>query len=243
LPPVHRFFAPALDPGDEAVLLPKDEAEHLTRVLRLTIGDTVSVFDGRGHEFTARIVRARRDEVVAELVEPATPAREPAVPFTLVQAVLKGPAMDDAIRDAAMMGAAAIQPVLTAHTVVKVRPDAAERWQRVAIASAKQCRRATVPPLLAPSTLDRWLSSNDRTLTLMLVEPSAVAEPRSLRTLLGTPAPKDAALLVGPEGGWAREEILLALAAGSVPVTLGGLTLRADAVPIAAISVFRFLWE
>ena len=51
---MHRFFAPALDPGDEIVSLPRDEAEHLTRVLRLSTGDTVSVFDGRGHEFLAR---------------------------------------------------------------------------------------------------------------------------------------------------------------------------------------------
>ena len=52
---MHRFFAPALDPGDDTVLLPRDEAEHLTRVLRLGVGDTVAVFDGRGHEFLARV--------------------------------------------------------------------------------------------------------------------------------------------------------------------------------------------
>ena len=55
---MHRFFAPALDAGDETVVLPKDEAEHLRRVLRLGVGDTVSVFDGRGHEFLARVVIA-----------------------------------------------------------------------------------------------------------------------------------------------------------------------------------------
>jgi len=55
---VHRFFAPALDAGDETVALPREEGEHLTRVLRLTAGDTVSVFDGRGHEFLARVIGA-----------------------------------------------------------------------------------------------------------------------------------------------------------------------------------------
>src|SRR5881397_1634769 len=62
-PPVHRFYAPALDPGDETVVLPRDEAEHLTRVLRLGAGDTVAVFDGRGHEFLARVTagESRRD--------------------------------------------------------------------------------------------------------------------------------------------------------------------------------------
>ena len=75
---MHRFFAPALDPGDETVVLPRDEAEHLTRVLRLGVGDTVAVFDGRGHEFLARVVvaAARRDVRVQLLsrVEPAARA-------------------------------------------------------------------------------------------------------------------------------------------------------------------------
>ena len=60
---VHRFFAPSLDPGDEAVDLPRDEAEHLTRVLRLGVGDTIAVFDGRGREYLARVVSAQRRSV------------------------------------------------------------------------------------------------------------------------------------------------------------------------------------
>ena len=59
---MHRFFAPNLDPGDETVTLPKDEAEHLTRVLRLSVGDLVSVFDGRGHEFSAKVIVAQTEE-------------------------------------------------------------------------------------------------------------------------------------------------------------------------------------
>src|SRR5207302_1167451 len=94
---VHRFFAPALDPGDEAVTLPRDEAEHLTRVLRLGVGDVVSVFDGRGREFLARIVSAQRRDVRVQLMSRVEPAGEPAVPLTLVQAVLKGDKMDDVV--------------------------------------------------------------------------------------------------------------------------------------------------
>ena len=86
---MHRFYAPALDPGDEAVALPRDEAEHLTRVLRIGVGDTVSVFDGRGHEFAARVVRADRRDTRVQVVSRVDPAAEPAVSLTLVQAVLK----------------------------------------------------------------------------------------------------------------------------------------------------------
>src|SRR5688500_1921768 len=106
---VHRFFAPALDPGDETVVLPKDEGEHLTRVLRLGPGDTVAIFDGRGQEFLARVVAAERRDVRVQVLSRVEPAIEPAVPLALVQAVLKADKMDDIVRDAVMMGVAAIQ--------------------------------------------------------------------------------------------------------------------------------------
>ena len=80
---MHRFFAPALDPGDESVSLPRDEAEHLTRVLRLSTGDTVSVFDGRGHEFLARVASAAPREVRVHLLSRVDAAPEPSVPITL----------------------------------------------------------------------------------------------------------------------------------------------------------------
>ena len=74
---MHRFFAPALDPGDETVMLPREEAEHLTRVLRLGVGDTVAVFDGRGHEFLARVASAIRRDVRVQLISRVEPAAEP----------------------------------------------------------------------------------------------------------------------------------------------------------------------
>src|SRR3989442_3732233 len=80
--PVHRFFAPALDPGDETVTLPRDEAEHLTRVLRLGPGDNVSVFDGRGREFVARVVAADRRDVRVQLLSRAEPAPQPHLAIT-----------------------------------------------------------------------------------------------------------------------------------------------------------------
>src|SRR5437762_3331820 len=113
---MHRFFAPALDAGDETVALPRDEAEHLRRVLRLGVGDTVSVFDGRGHEFLARVVAAAPRDTRVQLVSRVEPPAEPIVPLTLVQAVLKSDKMDDVVRDAVMLGVSAIQPLITRRT-------------------------------------------------------------------------------------------------------------------------------
>jgi 16S rRNA (uracil1498-N3)-methyltransferase len=254
---VHRFFAPALDPGDEAVDLPRDEAEHLTRVLRLTVGDTVSVFDGRGHEFLAKVTAAARRQVRVQLLSRVEPAGEAAVPITLVQAVLKTDKMDDVVRDAVMLGVAAVQPVVTKRTEATVaaliRSARVERWQRVALASVKQSRRAVLPEVRMPLTLDTYLDDPPAALRLMLVEPDAPMPPgrdEALRSPCGRlsdlqhrPRPADAAVLVGPEGGWTDEERATAHRNGVQLVTLGQRTLRSDAVPIAAISVLQFVWE
>src|SRR5687767_13624884 len=114
-----RFYAPDLDPDLASVLLPPDEARHLTRVLRLGAGAEVAIFDGRGVEYRAVVEAAVRETASLRIVErlPAAPA--PAIRIDVVVAVLKGDSMDAAVRDATMMGAERIQPVLTAHTDVK----------------------------------------------------------------------------------------------------------------------------
>ena len=244
---MHRFLAPALDPGDETVALPRDEAEHLTRVLRLGAGDTVAVFDGRGHEFLARVVSALRREVRVQIVSRVEPAAESGVALTLAQAVLKGDKMDDVIRDAVMLGVAAIQPIVTRRSETTVaaliRGARVERWRRVALASVKQSRRAVVPEIRMPLTLDTALGEPAAALRVMLVEPAAAVEVEALSVLQHAPPPSDAVVFVGPEGGWAPEECASAAAHGVRLLSLGSRTLRADAVPVAAISVLNFLWE
>jgi 16S rRNA (uracil1498-N3)-methyltransferase len=244
---VHRFFAPAIDPGDETIVLPKDEAEHLTRVLRLSVGDTVSVFDGRGREFLARVIGASRREVRLQLLSRVEAAAESSVALTLAQAVLKTDRMDDVVRDASMLGVAAIQPLVTKRTETTIaallRGARPERWRRVALAAVKQCRRAVLPDIRTPLTLESYLEEPQPALTLMLVEPAAGAVADSLAGLRGLPTPPDAAVLIGPEGGWVESEWTAAMGRGARLVTLGHRTLRADAVPVAVVSILQFLWD
>ena len=243
---MHRFFAPALDAGDETVVLPREEAEHLTRVLRLGPGDTVAVFNGRGEEFLARVVAAGRRDVRVQLLSRVEPAAEAAVSLTLVQAVLKAEKMDDIVRDGVMLGVAAIQPIVTGRTEVTVagivRAGRVERWKRVALASVKQSRRAVVPDIRGPLTFESWLEEPLPAEVLMLVEPGLTAEAESLSMVRNQRIPSDAAIVIGPEGGWTDGEWLSARERGVRLVTLGHRTLRADAVPVAAISVLQFLW-
>jgi 16S rRNA (uracil1498-N3)-methyltransferase len=220
------------------------------RVLRLGTGAAVRVFDGRGHEFDAVVASANRHAVVVEVGAPRTPqAPEPRVAITLAQAVLKGDHRDDVVRDAVMMGVAAIQPIVTVRTEVTLealrrgrRPD---RWARIAVSSAKQCGRATVPVVQEPRPLEGVTGAlADVTLpgpALMFVEPSARAEALPLGDL-DMARPLESTVLVGPEGGWTAEEIERASAACRL-VTLGGRTLRADAMAIVALAALFTLWK
>jgi 16S rRNA (uracil1498-N3)-methyltransferase len=243
---VHRFFSPTLDPGDDLVDLPRDEAEHLTRVLRLGVGDSVAVFNGRGVEFLARVVTAARRDVQVQLVSRVASAPEPSTQVTLVQAVLKGDGMDDVVRDAVMMGVTAVQPIVTKRAEATVasllRGARVERWRRIALASVKQSRRAVLPDILTPLTFDSWLGEPSSELRLMCVEPGVDAvEP--IARLRNEPIPSTAVVVIGPEGGWDPSECTAASAHGLRLVSLGGLTLRADAMPVAVLSVVQFLWD
>lgn len=245
---MHRFFAPALDPGDEATTLPREEAEHLMRVLRLGVGDTVAVFDGRGREFVARVTAADRRDVRVQLLSRIEPVAEATVSVTLAQAVLKGDQMDEVVRDAVMLGATAVQPLVTRRSETTVaalmRGSRIERWRRVALASVKQSRRAVLPEIRMPLTLESYLDDPAAALTMMFVEPGAgggVAEP--LSSLRDEPPPTEAIVLVGPEGGWSDEEVAAARAHRVRLMTLGPRTLRADAVALVALSILEFLWS
>ena len=197
-----RFYVPHLDTAVRETAVPADEASHLTRVLRLGVGDEIAVFDGRGHEFRAKVVSAARGKVRIELLEAIDPVPEARVPITLVQAVLKGDKMDDVVRDATMMGVAAIEPIVTARTIARGKRIDNDRWGRVAVASAKQCRRAVVPTIAAIRDFRDWLASSAHGLRLMLVEPSAADPDIGSLHVLENHAAGSLALIVGPEGGW-----------------------------------------
>jgi 16S rRNA (uracil1498-N3)-methyltransferase len=214
-------------------------------VLRLRPGAIVQVFDGSGQEWRAEVRTVTRRDAAIRLLERLEPVSEPAVAVTVVTAILKGEKMDAVIRDTVMMGAAAIRPLVTARTEVPpatlTRRSRLERWHRIAVASAKQSGRATVPPILPWQTLDAYLASDPGAdVRLMLVEPGAGVMARPLAAVA---PPRRAAVLIGPEGGWTDREIARAMEAQVECVRLGARTLRADSVPLIALAMCYALWE
>jgi 16S rRNA (uracil1498-N3)-methyltransferase len=158
-----RFYAPDLHADRDSVVLTGDEAMHLTRVLRLGAGAVVRAFDGRGLEREALVELVGKREVVLRVGTRVDSARELSFSLTLVQSVLKGDAFDGIVRDATMLGVTAIQPVVATRSEITAaameRGRRVERWTRIAISSAKQCRRAVVPEIRNPLSFSAALAA------------------------------------------------------------------------------------
>jgi 16S rRNA (uracil1498-N3)-methyltransferase len=238
MPP--RFFAPALTTSTPAVTLPPGESQHLARVLRLTRDAPVEIFDGRGALHAGRVLEPSVHAAVIAVDAPLVAAPEPPAAIVLVQALLKGDAMDAVIRDATVLGASEIRPVVSARTNVPARAATAagERWLRVAVAAAKQCGRAVLPAIASVTSLDAVVRRDGAASRLWLSEP-AVGAPSA-----GDVPPPAAPLwlAVGPEGGWTAQEVRDAVEAGWRPWTVAPVTLRAEHVTLAALAVVRHAW-
>lgn len=223
--------------------MPAAESTHLSRVLRLAVGSAVEVFDGRGTAMDGVVASASATAAVVRLGERRMAAPEPPARIEIVQALLKGDAMDAVVRDATVLGASLIRPVTTARTNVPPRAarGALERWQRVAVAAAKQCGRATLPAIAPVEPLVHVLprARESGATCLLLVEPSLTVDDGS-----GTPPSEQPLwLAIGPEGGWTVEEVERARAETWRPWSLAPVTLRAEHVTLAALSVVRYAWD
>ncbi len=243
---VHRFYAPGMTAGMPRVVLDPDESAHLTRVLRLKPGAAVRVFDGRGLEREARVVTARAKASELDLTGEVVARPEGRVRIHLGMALLKADRFDAAIRDAVMLGVSSLQPLTTDRSDVPAAAVSSgarlTRWERIAVASAKQCGRAVVPRVHDPVSLAGCLDRDPSPLRLLFAEPSVTETERLAAGASALPDVTAALVLVGPEGGWSPREVEVARAAQCRVVTLGPRTLRADAAPIVALTVLQFLW-
>ena len=228
-----------LGPGAQ-FSLPDDAANHVGRALRLRAGDSLVVFDGRGGEYDAVILRIDRGRVDVKTGAFRDADREATVEVGLVQGLPEADKMDWILQKSVELGVARIQPIVCERSVVRLSGDRAARreahWQRVVVAACEQCGRNRVPelrPTLAfrdwaaqPSQAERWL-----------LAPGA-GEPLAARARPAGPVE----LLVGPEGGLSERELDIAATVGFAALSLGPRVLRAETAPLAALAAMQALW-
>ncbi|MBX7117174.1 MAG: 16S rRNA (uracil(1498)-N(3))-methyltransferase, partial [Myxococcaceae bacterium] len=212
---------------------------HLARVLRAREGDALEVFDGQGRTFSARLVRLEIDRAHLELDAAVASPRRRAI--TLVQAFPKADRLEWVLQKGTELGATGFWPVQAERCVVKWKEDGGkkvQRWQRIVEEAARQCERADVPQVFSPAEAQAAARTLQQTHRLVLLD-----EEERERTLSAAVAAESTqqplALLIGPEGGWARHEADSFKAMGAVPVTLGRQVLRTETAPLAALVVIR----
>lgn len=239
---VPRFYFPPPVPNGEFVELPPEAAHHASRVLRLRINDPVQVFDGEGRAANAVIHEISGKRVVLDNLESCPEDLPPSLHIVLAQAMSGSEKMDWVVQKATELGAAEICPVQTQRSVAKLSAERAgkraEHWRSVIISACEQCGRNTLPQVGAPQDLGAWLAQERD-------EPGAkfILQPEGAVTLSQQPRPQGrVVLLVGPEGGFSPDEVLMAQQAGFSPVLLGRHVLRTETAALAGIAALQTLW-
>jgi len=229
----RRLFVPPERLEGGRVTIAGDDHRHLARVLRAQPGAAVTLFDGVGGEVDARVLRVGRDETELELGARRATRDAPAAPLTLLTAVPKGARMDLLVQKTCELGVARIVPVTTERSVVRPEPGRSLRWEKIAREAARQCGRADVPTVSAPTTLAAAFAAPELPPCRLVLWEQQRGRP--LRAALGAPAPT--VVLVGPEGGFSPAEIAAAETAGFVPVALGPRILRVETAAIVAAAL------
>jgi 16S rRNA (uracil1498-N3)-methyltransferase len=238
---VPRFYLP---PSDwQAAALTGDEARHISQVLRVKPGETITVFDGCGRRAAAEVLTVSRDHVSLQIGDSLTPP-PPMPAITLAQAIPKGKNMDLIVQKAVELGVAAIQPLVTKNTVVQPGEGKSDKWRRNALEACKQCGQDTLPHIADPLPFERWLASSAGVPPaaghLRLIASLAPGAKPLREILCAHPGTAEATLLVGPEGDFTPEETTAALDAGFIPVSLGEIVLRVETATLFCLSALRY---
>jgi 16S rRNA (uracil1498-N3)-methyltransferase len=237
-----RLFVEPQKLSDEIVVLAEEDHRYLTRVLRLDVGETVVLFDGKSVEASARITRIgpRALELKIEERRAVTAVARPHV--TLIQALAKGDKLDYVVQKATELGVGRLIPVTTARAVARLEAGRSlsrrARWQKIAREAARQSGRLDVPEVEAVTSLSTALSASAKeALKLFLWEG---ARQTTLRSSLPHEPPQQIVIAIGPEGGFTVAEVEAARAAGFVAVGLGPRILRAETASLAALAILGY---
>ena len=238
-----RFFVHPQQIQEGKAIITGSDVKHISKVLRMALGDPLTVLDGRGMVYQAEICEITKEEILCRLLSSERGTGEPALKVTLVQGLPKGDKMESIIQKCTELGVHRIIPLAASRSVVKLNAQKAterqERWQRVALEAAKQCRRSNVPEVQQLNCWEDILSNIP--VGALLIMPWEEERSQSLRPLLQrVEKPTEVYLFIGPEGGLDSVEVTAARECGCHLVTLGERILRTETAGPAALTMVLY---
>jgi len=221
--------------------LPERAAHHAARVLRLRAGHRLILFDGRGGEYDAVVEAGPRSAVTVAIGAHRETERESPLGAVLAQGISGAERMDFTIQKAVELGVAAIQPLATERSVVRLEPERAQtklaHWRRIVIAACEQCGRNRVPELRAPLSVRAFCGEATLPGNRWVLAPGAAGRIATL----GAGLANGVVLAAGPEAGFSDDEATLLAAAGFTALSLGPRVLRTETAAIAALGALNAL--
>ncbi|WP_260602554.1 16S rRNA (uracil(1498)-N(3))-methyltransferase [Variovorax sp. MHTC-1] len=237
-----RFHCAMALAAHSALALPPGAARHV-QVLRMQPGDELTLFDGNGGEYAAKVERMGRSEVTVQVENHLAVEREAPRAVHLAIGMPANERMDWLVEKATELGVASIQPLMTARGVLRLAGERADKkrahWEAIAIAACEQCGRNRLPLIHPVRALGGWIDTppidDAERFVLSLAERSC--NMREIRERASTTALRGACVLSGPEGGLSAAEEQDAIARGFAPLTLGPRVLRAETAALAALAL------
>lgn len=221
-------------------LITGEDAVHISKSLRMSAGEIVTLCDSNKTEHLCRIERITPEGVLVRVVSASESTHEPDINVTLFAALTKGDKMDSVIQKSVELGVSRIVPVLTSRCIsrpdIKSADKKRQRYQKIAEQAAMQSRRAIIPEVSAFTELKAAAQTLEQ-LDLAILFYEGGGKP--LRELIKT-SDKRIGIFTGPEGGFEESEVSLLTDCGAVTATLGKRILRAETAPLAALSAIMF---
>jgi len=232
-----RIFEPNELTVNSSIALSPDGAGHVGRVLRMTVGDHLTLFNGKGGQYQATIEQAGKKAVVVHIDEFQDVSSESPLKIHLGQAISRGDKMDFTIQKSVELGVTTITPLFSERCGVKISAERLEKkvqqWQKIVISACEQCGRNFVPQILPPQQLKDWAAEETTELKLNL-------HPRAKYSINTLPEPKQGVrLLIGPEGGLSADEIAMTEQYDFEETLLGPRVLRTETASLTAITALQ----
>lgn len=244
---MHRFFAEPDACKGEWIRLSGEDRNHIKNVLRLKTGEQITVCSGDDLEYVCEIVEFTETEVLAKVIDVLGSSSELPVEITLYQGLPKSDKMDFIIQKAVELGADRIVPVITKRTIVKLDPGKAakrlKRYQAIAVSAAKQSKRSRIPKVGPIMHFSEALKDAETMDMNLIPYEKAKGMQYSREIVQQLPGKHTLGIFIGPEGGFAEEEIEAARAIGASCITLGRRILRTETAGLAVLSILMFTLE